>query len=852
MSGTMHRLFQIYLLIILTLSYTNQIRVQEDPECLFYHEETKTMEECNETKHGFRIDWVVPPYEIYAGERLTTTLNIKIVSDEFYKQYWNGTVKNTLNAKKNWTEVKTSFEERDTECREVLAVEKYFRACMTQKCLSKAESCSLLDLWKGRCMLEHYKNSFTNTMYLNVGPHGTNTSCPHSEFYTPVNMSVHTLLKLGGFEMWVTKHFVVKPQRVCGDTICELELLETCDTCPMDCGRCPLRAWQIGLIVGFSILGFLLVVAVILYIRAQRRKRLYDESWLIPFAEIQEGRSRQGKSGSRMSMGSMFSTASMGGAAAKQVFVKIALVQGRTAAVRVVNKKEFSLTMPIRKEVRAVRACDQANVCKFIGASVTLPNIWVLTEYCAKGNISDVLLNEEIPLNWAFRFSFAVDIAKGMNYLHSKGIMHGRLKSNNCIVDDRWTVKITDFGLKILRKNDEIIDKENDEIKERRAIIYVAPEHMGMKKFEPTQEGDVYAYAIILIEIATRQEPFGDMDMFSERKSWKPPIPDLSPKAGEKEEDHCPCPEEYLQLINDCWADDPKSRPTFGAIGKRVVAINPNKLSAVDLMMLMMEKYSKHLEAIVAERTKDLVAEKAKTDRLLYSMLPMAVANELRQGRPVEARYYNGCTIYFSDIVGFTVISGGSTAIQVVNLLNKLYITFDEIIDDYNVYKVETIGDAYMVVSGIPVETPVHAQQVANMAIDIVDACTRFVIPHMPEQPLKIRVGLHSGQACAGVVGLKMPRYCLFGDTVNTASRMESNGEAYKIHISNFTYEELVKTNQYIMELRGTIPIKGKGDMTTWWLKGYDPQYMAERAKLKEQTVTKPKKKLKARWTKAE
>ncbi|KAL4236674.1 Retinal guanylyl cyclase 1 [Mactra antiquata] len=210
-------------------------------------------------------------------------------------------------------------------------------------------------------------------------------------------------------------------------------------------------------------------------------------------------------------------------------------------------------------------------------------------------------------------------------------------------------------------------------------------------------------------------------------------------------------------------------------------------------------------------------------------MLPRSVADELRIGKPVEAKYHSNCTIYFSDIVGFTKISGGSTAMQVVGLLNKLYITFDEIIDKYNVYKVETIGDAYMVVSGIPVQTPFHAREVADMAIDLVKASEIFVIPHMPNEPLKIRVGLHSGSACAGVVGLKMPRYCLFGDTVNTASRMESNGEAYRIHISSFTYDELVKFNKYTIQKRGAIPVKGKGDMTTYWLTGHDPAYIEEK-----------------------
>ncbi|KAJ0055923.1 hypothetical protein NL108_016115 [Boleophthalmus pectinirostris] len=202
-------------------------------------------------------------------------------------------------------------------------------------------------------------------------------------------------------------------------------------------------------------------------------------------------------------------------------------------------------------------------------------------------------------------------------------------------------------------------------------------------------------------------------------------------------------------------------------------------------------------------------------------MLPRQVADDLRQGITTQAQSYASATVFFSDIVGFTQLSSSSTPYQVVDLLNKLYTTFDDIIDNYDVYKVETIGDAYMVVSGVPKENGIlHASEISSMALDLVSVCKSFKIPHKPNMQLQIRAGIHSGPVVAGIVGTKMPRYCLFGDTVNTASRMESTSVALKIQCSSSAFFLLEEIGGYVLECRGTLQVKGKGDMVTYWLEG--------------------------------
>ncbi|KAL3101468.1 hypothetical protein niasHT_020787 [Heterodera trifolii] len=161
--------------------------------------------------------------------------------------------------------------------------------------------------------------------------------------------------------------------------------------------------------------------------------------------------------------------------------------------------------------------------------------------------------------------------------------------------------------------------------------------------------------------------------------------------------------------------------------------------------------------------------------------------------------------------------------LQVVNLMNELYTIFDAIIDEHDVYKVESIGDGYLCVSGLPNRNgTLHAKHCADMAIKFIQALLNFRILDHPNERVRLRVGLHSGPCVAGVVGLAMPRYCLFGDTVNTASRMESSSSPNKIHMSKEMHDLLHKNfnGSYHTESRGEVIIKGKGVMETFWLLG--------------------------------
>ncbi|ODN05186.1 Atrial natriuretic peptide receptor 1, partial [Orchesella cincta] len=246
-----------------------------------------------------------------------------------------------------------------------------------------------------------------------------------------------------------------------------------------------------------------------------------------------------------------------------------------------------------------------------------------------------------------------------------------------------------------------------------------------------------------------------------------------------------------------------------------VMLISPVIIFLVRNVTTTIQSYS----VMLSSKTSDLKREKRRSDRLLQQMLPAEVIKQLRAKKQVPAESFESVTIYFSDIVSFTAISATSSPMEIVVMLNSLYKMFDSKIENYDVYKVETIGDAYMVVSGLPLRNGnQHAGEICTMALDLVAGIRNFEIPHRPGVGLQIRVGINTGCCVAGVVGTKMPRYCLFGDTINVASRMESSGEPMKIHITDTTKAVLDEIGGFATEDRGVSDIKGKGKMSTYWL----------------------------------
>uniref|UniRef100_A0A8D0AI70 Guanylate cyclase n=1 Tax=Sander lucioperca TaxID=283035 RepID=A0A8D0AI70_SANLU len=473
-----------------------------------------------------------------------------------------------------------------------------------------------------------------------------------------------------------------------------------------------------------------------------------------------------------------------------------------------------------RIELNTLLRIDYYNLTKFYGTVKFEYGVFGVFELCQRGSLRYILNDrisypDETFMDMEFKISVMYDIAKGMSYLHSSNIeVHGRLKSTNCVVDNRMVVKITDFGCHT------ILSPGRD--------LWTAPEHL--RKGGVSQKGDVYSYAIIAHEIIMRWTPFhtqccSDPAEKIYRVQYPSGMsffrPDLNFDGASEREI------ELFMLIKNCWDEDPERRPDFKRIELSLGKIfsnlhNQASETYMDNLIRRLQMYSRTLERLVEERTSLYKAERDRADRLNFMLLPGPVVKSLKETGRVEPELFEEVTIYFSDIVGFTTLCHYSTPMEVVDMLNDIYKNFDSILDHHDVYKVETIGDAYMVASGLPKRNgDRHAVDIAHMALDMLAFVGTFELLHMPGIPLWIRIGVHSGPCAAGVVGNKMPRYCLFGDTVNTASRMESTGLPLRIHVSQSTINILQRTDcKFEYEKRGETYLKGKGKEMTYWLTG--------------------------------
>ena len=340
---------------------------------------------------------------------------------------------------------------------------------------------------------------------------------------------------------------------------------------------------------------------------------------------------------------------------------------------------------------------------------------------------------------------------------------------------------------------------------------------------------DVYSFGIAIYEVYSRRYPYDTEDTSTALKQ----VADATLVPPKRPALPSSCPPRLADMMQECWASSPEHRPTTQALESRLSAMSSGEYEPLLRSGPKGQHASSRKLLPLGNSWRAFSSRAEQPDaqdcmlRMIYDTFPRHIADTLRAGRRVEPERKECVTIFFSDIVGFTDLSASMDPEKVMDMLDRLYTKFDALSAKHDVFKVETIGDAYMAVTNlVEQQDGDHSLRIAWFAVEAIEAASATLIDEQDPSRggIQIRVGLHCGPVVATVVGTRNLRYCLFGDTVNTASRMESSSMKMRIHCSQPTavllYKQLAANREdgLLIQERGLIEIKGKGRMLTYWV----------------------------------
>lgn len=405
--------------------------------------------------------------------------------------------------------------------------------------------------------------------------------------------------------------------------------------------------------------------------------------------------------------------------------------------------------------------------------------ILVVTAYAETGTLLDLITNQTFVMDRDEQLTVAQDVARGMAHLHCliPPVYNRNLRSHQIMLDSDTRAKIGVSFSPFKRRS-----------------MWNPPE--VMRGGPQTDKSNVYKYGMLLYEIVNRKPPFTFQSMPEQQmidgllNSDMANMADLLPKLVHKHP--------LNAVMQKCWAYEPSERPSF-------------------------EGVCAHLDEVAPA---DMRRRRSSVDRqLLDSILPPNMAQALKEGRPVEPEHHESCSIFFSDVVGFTAISSLLKPSGVVNMLGRLYTAFEALVTKYDLYKIETIGDAFMCCSNIQrSHHSDHAVRLVRFALEALEVARTIPIDldNISAGKIRIRCGIHSGKCVATVIGQQAPRYCLFGDCVNVASRMESNSAPNRLNISEECRRLIGQQDSSLLSCvyrrPDRIDVKGKGRMKCYWV----------------------------------
>eukprot|EP00980_Cylindrotheca_fusiformis_P005534 scaffold1172_cov115-Cylindrotheca_fusiformis.AAC.9 len=456
-------------------------------------------------------------------------------------------------------------------------------------------------------------------------------------------------------------------------------------------------------------------------------------------------------------------------------------------------------------EMRLLSRLRHPCITTIMGAVMTGSEPMMVMECMENGSLYDLLRNETVFTGGEMIMQIVRDVAQGLRFLHSSKppILHRDLKAKNILIDSRFRAKVADFGLSSKNKHGWHQSTYRGELRTLLLATFILSVCNATSVFASMLSASLICSflahpGMILYEIYSRKIPYEGENpskvlfkVCDPRVNYRPRVPSTCPKRME-------------EIMKKCWSGNAGFRP-----------------EARDLDMKFTDMSAHDAEPVIDVGTTRLRTEVAAGD-MLYQVFPRKVADQLKAGQKVEAETHDNVTVFFSDIVRFTDISREMPAVKVCEMLDRLYLAFDDLANKHEVFKVETIGDAWVGVTNLEGnQNGSHVRRIAEFAVDAVAAASNVLIDE--DNPglghVHIRVGFHSGQVVSNVIGSLNPRYGLFGDTMNTASRMEHLSASGKIQCSDISARLLQEqAPDFPLRRRGKVAVKGKGHMTTYWV----------------------------------
>ena len=427
-----------------------------------------------------------------------------------------------------------------------------------------------------------------------------------------------------------------------------------------------------------------------------------------------------------------------------------AVYREKCIMLKKIHKRNIILKKEIMIELKELRDLNHQNLNQILGVTTKSPNICIIQNWCKKGSLYDILGNEDIHLDWVFKNTFLWDIIKGMAALHDSPIkVHGHLTSKNCLINHRWVVQISDFGLtefKTTREPPEISAGGGDQAKYE-ALLWTAPENINFPR-NVSQAGDVYSFGIIISEVINRMAPFSAFDdmrpsdlIHFVRKRCIPPFrPYVTIQTG--------LDPRLIDIMKKCWNEWVLSRPSFKEIKPRMKAIRGEGFEIIDNLIEMMEKYSRDLEKTVKERMEMYKKEKLKTNELLYRCVPKPIVTALLEGSQIVPDEDISITLLLIRIDSFDRLLYWLSPQKVIDVLNDFYKMISQVMEPHKqIYKLSVDREECIFCSNVPgYKNKSERNLLATLAIQLAQARKTCRWRHLGSVVLKFKVTLHSGK----------------------------------------------------------------------------------------------------------